>query len=122
MTTMMTSAPDPDRPGTFAPPLCVCQFGPGEMQQHGFARNLDWAVGSTSADLQPDEKDPEVELVLTENDYTLKMWPYKFKAVRDGRRCRADNDQIATGYQLLLLLTDYGGACTNTLGAVAMQG
>ena len=24
----------------------------------------------------------QVELVLTENDYTLKMWPYKFKAVR----------------------------------------
>lgn len=44
--------------------LCVCQ------------------VGSTSADFQPDERDPEVELVLTENDYTLKMWPYKFKAVR----------------------------------------
>jgi hypothetical protein len=39
-------------------------------------------VGSTSADLQPDERDPEVELVLSENDYTLKMFPYKFKAVR----------------------------------------
>ncbi len=38
-------------------------------------------VGSTSADFQPDERDPEVDLVLTENDYTLKMWPYKFKAV-----------------------------------------
>lgn len=38
-------------------------------------------VASTSADYQPDERDPEVELVLTENDYTLKMWPYKFKAV-----------------------------------------
>lgn len=24
----------------------------------------------------------QVELVLTESDYTLKMWPYKFKAVR----------------------------------------
>jgi hypothetical protein len=39
-------------------------------------------VASTSADLQPDEKDPEVELVLTESDYTMKMFPYKFKAVR----------------------------------------
>jgi hypothetical protein len=38
-------------------------------------------VGSTSADYQPDERDPEVELVLTESDYTLKMWPHKFKAV-----------------------------------------
>lgn len=24
---------------------------------------------------------PQVELVLTENDYTLAMWPHKFKAV-----------------------------------------
>lgn len=55
---------------------CACdtQFGPGAMQQHGFARNLDWSVSSTSADLQPDEKDPEVELVLTDNEYTRAMW------------------------------------------------
>lgn len=38
-------------------------------------------VASTSADFQPDERDPEVELVLSESDYTLKMWPHKFKAV-----------------------------------------
>ena len=47
--------------------------------QHGFARNLDWEIGSTSADVQPDEKDPEVELVLKNNAYTEKMWPFKFK-------------------------------------------
>lgn len=56
------------RPGARA------QFGPGEMQQHGFARNLPWAIASTSADLQPDERDPTVELVLTDNDYTRAMW------------------------------------------------
>jgi len=50
------------------------QFGPGAMQQHGFARNLDWTVASSSADPNPDEKDPSVEFVLTENEYTLKMW------------------------------------------------
>ena len=50
------------------------QFGPGAMQQHGFARNLEWEISSTSADLQPDERDPEVELVLTDNDYTRAMW------------------------------------------------
>ena len=55
-------------------PQCGLQFGPGEMQQHGFARNLEWEIGSTSADLQPDERDPEVELVLTDNDYTRGMW------------------------------------------------
>eukprot|EP00955_Chlamydomonas_euryale_P016789 179286-Chlamydomonas_euryale.AAC.5 len=61
--------------------LLPVQFGPGAIQQHGFARNSDWAIASTSADPNPDEKDPSVELVLTENDYTLKMWPFKFKAV-----------------------------------------
>ncbi len=44
------------------------------MQQHGFARNLDWTISATSADLQPDERDPTVELTLTDNDYTRKMW------------------------------------------------
>lgn len=29
-------------------PHCFPQFGPGEMQQHGFGRNLDWMVRSTA--------------------------------------------------------------------------
>lgn len=41
-------------------PLCFPQFGPGAMQQHGFARNLTWTIASTSADPQPDERDPSV--------------------------------------------------------------
>lgn len=57
------------------------QFGPGAIQQHGFARNLDWEISNTSADPNPDEKDPSLELVLTDNEYTTKMWPYKFKVV-----------------------------------------
>ena len=44
------------------------------MAQHGFARQSDWTVTNTSADQQPDERDPEVELVLTDNDYTRSMW------------------------------------------------
>ena len=54
--------------------LAVLQFGPGAMQQHGFARNLDWEISTSSADLQPDEKDPSVELTLTDNEYTRSMW------------------------------------------------
>lgn len=77
---------DKSKPISGGLPWCFPQFGPGAMQQHGFARNLDWEVASTSADLQPDERDPEVEFVLTESDYTLKMWPHKFKAVRWGER------------------------------------
>ena len=52
----------------------LLQFGPGTMQQHGFARNLDWEISTSSADLQPDDKDPSVELILTDNDYTRSMW------------------------------------------------
>ena len=44
------------------------------MQQHGFARNLDWEISTSSADLQPDDKDPSVELTITDNDYTRSMW------------------------------------------------
>jgi len=62
--------------------LCFPRFGPSEdMQQHGFARNLDWEIASTSADPQPDDRDPEVQLVLSDNDYTREMWPYKFKVI-----------------------------------------
>lgn len=39
--------------------LCT-QFGPGKMQQHGFARNLDWSIASTSANPNPDLPDPTV--------------------------------------------------------------
>ena len=65
------------------------QFGPGAMQQHGFARNLDWTVASSSADPNPDEKDPSVEFVLTENEYTLKMWVSCKKDMRERKMVMA---------------------------------
>jgi glucose-6-phosphate 1-epimerase len=71
---------DKSKPISGGVPHCFPQFGPGKMQQHGFARNLDWAVASASADPNPDDRDPEVELVLTPNDYTRGMWPHDFKA------------------------------------------
>jgi hypothetical protein len=85
------------------------QFGPGAMQQHGFARNVDWEVASTSADLQADERDPCVEFVLNPSDYTLAMFPYKFKLVYT---VTLHGSQLQTEYrcargscQLLLLLS-----------------
>eukprot|EP00192_Tetraselmis_astigmatica_P010625 CAMPEP_0117675732 /NCGR_PEP_ID=MMETSP0804-20121206/15772_1 /TAXON_ID=1074897 /ORGANISM="Tetraselmis astigmatica, Strain CCMP880" /LENGTH=353 /DNA_ID=CAMNT_0005484775 /DNA_START=124 /DNA_END=1185 /DNA_ORIENTATION=- len=72
---------DGSKPISGGIPHCFPQFGPGEMQQHGFARNLTWEIASTSADLQPDEKDPEVELVLTDSEYTRGMWDFPFKMV-----------------------------------------
>jgi len=49
---------------------CWPQFGPGEIQQHGFARNLDWTVKSTT--------DSSVELELAPSDYTKEMWDKNF--------------------------------------------
>uniref|UniRef100_A0A061S2K6 glucose-6-phosphate 1-epimerase n=1 Tax=Tetraselmis sp. GSL018 TaxID=582737 RepID=A0A061S2K6_9CHLO len=72
---------DKSKPISGGIPHCFPQFGPGEIQQHGFARNLDWEISSTSSDLSPDEKDPEVELCLVDNDYTRSMWDHKFKLV-----------------------------------------
>jgi glucose-6-phosphate 1-epimerase len=49
---------------------CWPQFGPGAIQQHGFARNVDWTVGSMS--------DTSVELLLEPSDYTKAMWDKNF--------------------------------------------
>jgi len=69
---------DKSKPISGGIPHCFPQFGPGEMQQHGFARNLDWEVVGSSADPQPDDRDPEIELALIDNEYTKKMWPHDF--------------------------------------------
>ena len=67
---------DKSKPISGGIPHCFPVFGPAPppMTQHGFARQSDWTVASTSADQQPDERDPEVELVLEDNEYTRGMW------------------------------------------------
>ena len=50
---------------------CWPQFGPGAIQQHGFARNLPWTVAKVT--------DTMLELELTPNDYTKAMWDKEFK-------------------------------------------
>lgn len=49
---------------------CWPQFGPGEIQQHGFARNVNWTVKSMS--------DTSVELEMAPSDYTKEMWDKDF--------------------------------------------
>eukprot|EP00571_Detonula_confervacea_P012218 CAMPEP_0172297410 /NCGR_PEP_ID=MMETSP1058-20130122/440_1 /TAXON_ID=83371 /ORGANISM="Detonula confervacea, Strain CCMP 353" /LENGTH=339 /DNA_ID=CAMNT_0013006561 /DNA_START=23 /DNA_END=1042 /DNA_ORIENTATION=+ len=49
---------------------CWPQFGPGEIQQHGFARNVNWTVKSMT--------DTTVELELAPSDYTKEMWDKEF--------------------------------------------
>jgi len=49
---------------------CWPQFGPGEIQQHGFARNVAWTVKSTTP--------TTVELEMAPSDYTKAMWDKQF--------------------------------------------
>jgi glucose-6-phosphate 1-epimerase len=49
---------------------CWPQFGPGAIQQHGFARNVNWAV--------KDMTDTRVELELGPSEYTRDMWDKDF--------------------------------------------
>jgi glucose-6-phosphate 1-epimerase len=49
---------------------CWPQFGPGEIQQHGFARNVNWTVKSMT--------ETTVELEMAPSDYTKAMWDKEF--------------------------------------------
>ena len=49
---------------------CWPQFGPGDIQQHGFARNVNWSVKSMT--------DTSVELEMAPSDYTKEMWDKEF--------------------------------------------
>lgn len=49
---------------------CWPQFGPGAIQQHGFARNVNWSVQSMT--------DTQVDLLMEPTDYTKAMWDKPF--------------------------------------------
>jgi len=49
---------------------CFPQFGPGAIQQHGFARNVDWDVVATSGS--------SATFRLTPSQYTKDMWDNDF--------------------------------------------
>ncbi|KAL3907394.1 MAG: hypothetical protein SGPRY_010186, partial [Prymnesium sp.] len=63
---------DGSKPISGGIPHCFPQFGPGAIQQHGFARNLDWEIA--------EQADDKIVLRLSESKETLAMWPYKFDA------------------------------------------
>lgn len=58
-------------------PHCFPQFGPGPMQQHGFARNMNWSI----ADTENVEGDPTVTLELKDDPYNRSMWDFSFQAL-----------------------------------------
>ena len=63
---------DGSKPISGGIPHCFPQFGPGAIQQHGFARNLDWEV--------LEQSDSAVTFGLSESEYTMGMWPYPSEA------------------------------------------
>jgi glucose-6-phosphate 1-epimerase len=64
---------------------CFPQFGPGAIQQHGFARNVAWAVDTIS--------DDSVTLSLAPNDYTKAIWDAAFRCTFT---VTLEADQLAT--------------------------
>jgi len=66
---------DGSKPISGGIPHCFPQFGPGAIQQHGFARNLDWEVAETTGGAEP-----SLVLRLVDNEYTRGMWDYAFEA------------------------------------------
>ncbi|KAJ8764409.1 hypothetical protein K2173_006149 [Erythroxylum novogranatense] len=58
-------------------PHCFPQFGPGPIQQHGFARNMDWSV----ADSENIDGNPVVTLELKDGPYSRTMWNFSFQAL-----------------------------------------
>lgn len=64
---------------------CWPQFGPGEIQQHGFARNVPWTVKSMT--------DTTLELELAPSDYTKEMWDKEFLCTFS---VSLDDDQLST--------------------------
>ncbi|CAM9685089.1 unnamed protein product [Discosporangium mesarthrocarpum] len=65
---------DGSKPISGGLPFCFPQFGPGEIQQHGFARNLEWDVVSVTGGATP-----AVTMSLVNNEETMAMWPHPFE-------------------------------------------
>lgn len=55
-------------------PHCFPQFGPGPIQQHGFARNVPWAFVNAGNE----GGSPSVTLELKDNEYSRAMWNHTF--------------------------------------------
>lgn len=68
---------------------CWPQFGPGEIQQHGFARNVNWSLDSVT--------DDSVVLSMEPSDYTKEMWD---KAFACKFTVTLEEDQLATKMQV----------------------
>ncbi|XP_027178840.1 putative glucose-6-phosphate 1-epimerase [Coffea eugenioides] len=58
-------------------PHCFPQFGPGLMQQHGFARNMNWSIVNS----ENVEGNPIITLELKDGPYSRSMWDHTFQVL-----------------------------------------
>ena len=68
---------DKSKPISGGLPHCWPQFGPGDLQTHGFARNVDWAL--------TDKKEgdaPSITMTLRPSEYTRAMWDKDFEVTQ----------------------------------------
>jgi len=61
-------------------PIIFPQFGPGKIQNHGFARNTSWEVAHTGVS-KSDPAVVSIDLRLKESKSTLDIWPHAFEAI-----------------------------------------
>eukprot|EP00933_Yihiella_yeosuensis_P038574 TRINITY_DN32503_c0_g1_i1.p1 TRINITY_DN32503_c0_g1~~TRINITY_DN32503_c0_g1_i1.p1 ORF type:complete len:389 (+),score=80.42 TRINITY_DN32503_c0_g1_i1:62-1228(+) len=82
---------DGSKPISGGLPFCWPQFGPGEIQQHGFARNLEWRL------LEDASEAGACVLELTDNEETREMWPHAFRLEY---RVELQDGQLATSFKV----------------------
>ncbi|XP_074297574.1 uncharacterized protein LOC141628314 [Silene latifolia] len=58
-------------------PHCFPQFGPGKIQQHGFASNVNWSI----VESESVEGKPVVMFELKDSPYSGAMWDFSFQAL-----------------------------------------
>ena len=68
---------DKSKPISGGLPHCWPQFGPGDIQVHGFARNVDWELTKKT-----EGSNPSIEMTLLPSDYSKKMWDKDFKVTQ----------------------------------------
>lgn len=86
-------------------PHCFPQFGPGKMQQHGFARNMNWSL----IDSETEEGKPVVTLELKDTPYSRSMWDFSFQALY---KVILDSTSLST--ELIITNTDKKAFSFNT--------
>jgi len=78
---------DGSKPISGGLPLCFPQFGPGDLPQHGFARNTEWTL------LEEPSEAGVCVLEMKDSEETRKIWPHAFRCEL---RVELQEGQLAT--------------------------